>query len=107
MSLVFVTPNQAVEATSTQRTVSRQRTRGCRVAVGGRASPHRSADPEGWVGRCVVPGHRAPDPCPRGGATLEWRFLPVDMALMDRLHASRAELRAVPCARSLVQEYDR
>ena len=36
------TSNQAVEATSTQRTVSRLQTRGCRVAVGGRASPRRS-----------------------------------------------------------------
>ena len=34
-------PNQAVEATSTQRTVSRLHTRDCRVPVGGRASPHR------------------------------------------------------------------
>ena len=37
----MVTPNQAVEATSTQRTVSRLRSGGCRLAVGGRASPHR------------------------------------------------------------------
>ena len=43
MSLVFITPNQAVEATSTQRTVSRQHIGGCRIAVGGRASPQRSA----------------------------------------------------------------
>ena len=32
-------PNQAVEATSTQRTVSMLETGGCRVSVGGRASP--------------------------------------------------------------------
>ena len=37
------TSNQAVEATSTQRTVSMLETGGCRVAVGGRASPLRSA----------------------------------------------------------------
>ena len=36
-------PNQPVEATSTQRTVSRLQARGCRIADGGRASPCRSA----------------------------------------------------------------
>ena len=35
------TSNQAVEATSTQRTVSRLRTTDCQVAMGGRASPCR------------------------------------------------------------------
>ena len=40
----MISPNQEVEATSTQRTVSMLETGGCLLAVGGRASPCRWAN---------------------------------------------------------------